>query len=287
MSANAADRFLNCVMKRSDSDSLFRIGAFLMITILAPAIAFVVMHEFLGSGSSIADTGVELVAWTAILYALYLEVKGLNLHLARDAEWADSLASYARFRGRGSDEIDSLAGSMRDAGNGRAMQVTKYTFLAMAVVNIAAAVLTGNRDIGVTSQSILTWAALILTVVEMAFTSAYILETITKHNFQQCKLTSLFVESMGGIINIGEMSTGAAKEKIDLLPHIILLMITLGVYSLFFNLFVLHRMNNHISCQWEYEERLLEEIAKAEGATDVRRIEVERKKVKAILGIFQ
>jgi hypothetical protein len=46
-------------------------------------------------------------------------------------------------------------------------------------------------------------------------------------------------------------------------------------------------MNNHISCQWEYEERLLEEIAKAEGATDVRRIEVERKKVKAILGIFQ
>ena len=276
---DAADRFLNCVIKRSDFDSLFRVGAILMLMVLVPLTVIFIMLQILVAGSGLMDTGVTLVAWTAVLYILYLEVKGLNSHCSRDAEWMASLAAYARSRGRGTDELDSLAESASAAGTGRIMQATKYTFIAFAVANTSMAVFTSDLDIGSLPHTVLSWAATAMIAVELVLTSIYILKTVSKHDSEQCAFTSLFVEDMGDVLGFDSpMVTDVTKSKSDLLPHILLLAVTLGIYSLFFNLFVVHRMNLHISCQWAYEEDLLEAMAKAEGATDVRRIERSRKK---------
>ena len=276
---DAADRFLNCVIKRSDSDSLFRVGAILMLIVLAPLVVIFVMFQILISGSGLMDTGVTLVAWTAVLCVLYLEVKGLNSHCARDSEWMSSLAAYARSRGRGTDEMDSRAESASVAGTGRIMQATKYTFIAFAVANTAMAAFTSSHDIGSSTHAALSWAATAMIAAELVLTSVYILRTVSKHDSEQCSFTSMFVEDMGDVIGFkSPMVTDVTKAKSDLLPHIQLLAVTLGVYSLFFNLYVVHRMNLHVSCQWAYEEGLLEAIAKAEGAVDVRRIERSRKR---------
>lgn len=281
---DAADRFLNCVIKRSDSDSLFRVGAILMLIVLAPLAVVFIMFQILIPGSGLMDTGVTLVAWTAVLYVLYLEVKGLNSHCARDSEWMSSLAAYARSCGRGTDEMDSLAGSASVAGTGRMMQATKYTFIAFAVTNTSVAALTSSYDVGSLTHTVLSWAATAMIVAELVLTSAYILRTASKHDSEQCAFTSMFVEDMGDVLGFkSPMVTDVTKAKSDLPPHILLLAVTLGIYSLFFNLFVVHRMNLHVSCQWAYEEGLLEAIAKAEGATDVRRIERSRKKSEMLM----
>jgi hypothetical protein len=233
------------------------------------------------------DTGVTLVAWTAGLYVLYLEGRGLNSHCSRDSEWMSSLAAYARSRGRGTDEMDSLAESASVAGTGRIMQATKYTFIAFAVANTSLAAFTSSQDVGSFTHTILSWAATAMIAAELVLTSAYILRTVSKHDSEQCAFTSMFVEDMGDALGFkSPMVTDVTKAKSDLLPHVLLLAFTLGIYSLFFNLYIVHRMNLHVSCQWAYEEGLLEAIAKAEGATDVRRIEKSRKKSAVLMDMM-
>jgi hypothetical protein len=72
----------------------------------------------------------------------------------------------------------------------------------------------------------------------------------------------------------------------DLRIHIILMAVTLGIYSIFFLLWSTHLMNLHMKVQRRYEAKLLHWIAAREGAVGVEKVMEKRASVYNFLRHF-
>ncbi|MBR4226588.1 MAG: hypothetical protein IKR86_07475 [Candidatus Methanomethylophilaceae archaeon] len=289
MDVTEADRFLNCVMRRSESDSLFRIGVVLSVTLLCPVFVIVIYYEWFDVIPKDAEIALGLAWWTIMFYTIYLEVKGMNLHRIRDTEWADALTSYARSRGRGSEDMDRFLESKGMANTDRAMKASKAAFLLMFAFNISLIFLMRLSGIDEVQGDLIVNVIPSLMIVELAVTAAYIFKVVASHDSIQNEFTVLFVEAMGDVLDVHDpMRTSLTGSRVRLWPHVVLLVVTLGMYATVFNLLAVHKMNIHVTTQWSYENRLVAAIAKAEGASRVEKDEAEGPKgVKALIDLIQ
>ena len=289
MDATEADRFLNCVLRRSESDSLFRIGVVLAVTLLCPLFVTLVYYDWFEEVPSNTDMGIGLLAWTVMFYTLYLEVKGMNMHRLRDMEWIGALASYAWSCGRGSEEMDGFLESKGMTNTGRAVKASKAAFLSLFAFNVFLVLLLRLVDIGEGHSEVITNVMPAVMVVELSVTAAYLFKTVALHDSVQNEFTSLFVEAMGDRLEVVEpMRTSLTGSRVRLWPHVVLLVVTLGLYSTVFNLLAVRKMNIHITTQWAYENGLVTAIAKAEGASRVEKDEAGSPKgAKALLDLVQ
>jgi hypothetical protein len=289
MDVTEADRFLNCVMRRSESDSLFRIGVVLSVTLICPIFVTVIYYEWFDDIPYNAEVAIGLAGWTILFYTIYLEVKGMNLHRIRDTEWIGALASYARSRGRGSEEMDRFLESKGMANTGRAMKASKAAFLLMFAFNLFLILLMRLSGIDEAQSDLIVNVIPSVMVVELVVTAVYIFKAVASHDSIQNEFTALFVEAMGDVLDVHEpMRTSLTGSRVRLWPHAILLVVTLGAYSTVFNLLAVRKMNIHVTTQWSYENRLVAAIAKAEGASRVEKDEAEGPKgVKALIDLIQ
>ncbi|MBO4569584.1 MAG: hypothetical protein J5674_06550 [Candidatus Methanomethylophilaceae archaeon] len=289
MGGTEADRFLNCVMRRSESDSLFRVGVVLAVSMLCPLFVAFVLYSWYEDQQSDMELGVGLISWTVIFYVLYLEVRGIALHRMRDAEWMGSLAAYARSRGRGTEEMDGFLGSSGVSDSGRALAVSRAAFIFLFAFNVFLALWMRASGIDEGSSSLISGLMPSLMVVELSVTAAYLFKAVVSHDSLQSEFTSLFVDAMGEDLGLREpMRTSFTGSRVRLWPHAVLLIVTLGLYSTFFNLLVVHKMNVHLTSQWAYEEGLVAAMAEAEGASGVRKGEaVALSGAKAFLDLLQ
>jgi hypothetical protein len=289
MEVTEADRFLNCVMRRSESDSLFRIGVVLAVTVLCPLFVILICYGWSEEITISMEIGIGLLTWTILFYTLYLEVKSVNLHRIRDAEWIGALASYARSCGHGSDEMDGFLESKGMANSGRAMKASKAAFLLLLAFNIFLVLTMRLATIGEEDSELIVDVMPAVMVVELSVTAAYLFKTVVSHDSVQNEFTSLFVEAMGDVLDVHEpMRTSLTGSRVRLWPHAVLLVVTLGLYSTFFNLLAVCKMNIHVTTQWSYENRLVAAIAKAEGASGIEKdVAGSPKGVKALIDIIQ
>ncbi len=272
MGKSEADDFLNCVMKRTESDSLFRVGLVLAITILSLFVTIFVLYTAYGDIVSDLILGFSLLSWSVTFYVLYLEIRGINLHRRRDAEWMAALAAYARSRGRGTDEMDAFPESSGSTDYGRSMTASKLTFLSMFAFNVFLAMWVRTLKLDAELENDILSMAPLLLVLEISGTAVYIYRTILDHDSVQSRFTSLFADNMGEELGIaGPLNTGLRGSRVW--PHVLAIIITLGLYSTFYNLVAVRKMNIHLTAQWAYEENLITAIAKAEGASGIRKNE--------------
>ena len=269
MGRHEADAFLNCVMRRSESDSLFRTWVVLAIAPLAPlATAFLLMN-LEGESAKDMTLGIGLLSWTVTFYVLYLEVRGLNLHRRRDAEWMGALTAYARSYGRGSEEMDGFSGSSGRASD-RSMAAFRAAFIVFLALNVSLVLWVRMTRVDVALEEAARALMPLAMAVEMSVAATYIFKTVLSHDSVQSRFTSLFVDEMGGTLGFRKpLRTSLTMSRIW--PHVLLVVATFGLYSIVFNLVAVRKMNVHLTAQWAYEESLLAAIAKAEGATLVRR----------------
>ena len=289
MDVTEADRFLNCVMRRSESDSLFRIGVILSVTLLCPILVALIYYDLFDDIPDNAEVAIGLSGWTILFYTIYLEVKGMNLHRIRDMGWISALASYARSRGCGSEEMDRFLESRGMANTGRAMKASKATFLLMFAFNSSLILLMRLSGLNVDQGDLIVNVISVAMVVELAATAAYIIKTLASHDSIQNEFTALFAEAMGDVLDVHEpMRTSLTGSRVRLWPHAILLVVTMGLYATVFNLLAVRKMNIHVTTQWSYENRLVVAIAKAEGASRVEKDEAGSPKgVEAFLDLIQ
>ncbi len=293
MDANA-DRFLNCVMGRSEHDTLFHIIAAILIMILIPALSTETIIEIVvDEDESLKDQALLdalMLTWTIVLFVQFLEVRGLSSHRIRDLEWTDSLIGYSRSRGHDVSRMEALMENSRIGSPKKVLIATKTTFAVLAVLNFAIIIMFSNEWMDGEYETQIGIGASMLILLEIALVSLYIDRITAAHDQMQHEFSSLLIESMGeDMAGASPMSSAITGKGLKIWFHLLAVAATLGAYSIVFNMLVIHRMNRHISSQWAYEQGLVTAIARLEGATKIVRAESEEKEgiVMRAMSIFR
>ncbi len=265
-----ADRFLTCVLHRSRSDMLVRIGMLFVITAVIPGLMLLLLVILLYIDRvTNPDCLVALSIFMCLLisYIIYRMFRILHYHHVRDMIWMDSLTSYAESKGKDVSELRSI---MNESEDTRSEQILRILY-CIAMVQGVVAVLEGlyviqdTQSMGILSTTFTAFTIIIL--VETAFVSSYQFVKIRRYDDIQCRFTVEFSELFRDELGMMPMVTGITVRR--LWPHVVLMFATLGIYVVIFALWTIHTLNVHQSRQWTYEEELVKGIAGLEGATGI------------------
>lgn len=280
MANKYAESFLNCVLKRNESDNIMRLGALLMVVAVTPVVVIGAMiiqiwfYDMIEALDFNDFVGVMLITSTIAAFYMLFMVTSAHKHYLRDKRWMEALSGYAASYGRDTAEMDAVASQFDDAWISRIRKGFMYYFLIILVANVLQSILLFASVMEMTlSMEVVGWLFLIVNI-ELVIASLYLFIFVRKHDGLQCEFTSLFCESMKEELPDAVPMDTRIKNRM-LWLHIILTIVTLGLYAFIFSLWVLHTMNLHIARQWTYEERLLKLIMARENATGIRKIDAE------------
>lgn len=296
MTDTGADRFLTCVVRRSDKDSIIRIGALLLIMVVTPVVAILltldilwVYNRFIADPTDVIElpnfildhmddfAGAHLMEYTIGTFILYLILKTYLEHNERDVVWMDSLITYMESYGRGIEELISIRNQIYLDRIRRVARGFLVWFAFVITVCVFQALFISLRNLE-PHMAVMTINILIFVmIVQLSFTSIYIYRHIAKHTVLQHRFTELFAEEMSDIFpNLGTIE--AIDAKIPLWKFVVPMILTFGLFSIISTMWSIHLMNDHIRDQWAYEEKLVRLIARHEGAIGVEHVHSEKKK---------
>lgn len=280
-----ADDFLTCVMGRSNDDTIIRVGSVLLLMVGIPAIMMVFIAA-LGTEDtdSIAFqlltalenhlTSITLFYSIFNSFIVYMIIQAYYKHHLRDMVWMSSLRGYASSGGKDVSELKKITGPF---ASNRAHIIVKVAFWYFAFVLIShtvMAIMLSTKTIDDYLATDITQIISAFLVFELALASCYVFVSVRKDDRIQCDFTSEWARLMKDEIPDAEpMATRIKMRRIW--PHILIIIVTLGLYSFVFALWAVHTMNLHISRQNTYEESVLKWIMDREGAKGIEGIEEE------------
>lgn len=280
-----ADEFADCVVRRTEYDTVMKPGI-LLLTMVLPALmalAAVTLVIDTNLGTNFTEEGVRAGILVALVvecciigYLLYTLSGRTQRHQARDDIWAEALIGYARTKGSDTAEMERLASKMHRRGRSplRALSLVLWGFsvLFLLALGIYLGLLAQPLDnrvfvLGTASYGLLILQFLLSTGLTYGFPRG--------HEKSQIRFAEEFSARMGDVgIDMPVMKPVVGK------PHwvicIILFIITLGLFSLIMFLLACRSMNLHIHNQWHYEEDVLKRIIEIEGGKSVRPVEGSR-----------
>ena len=294
-----ADTFLTCVVRRSEKDSLIRIGALILIMVVTPVLAILLTldafwvynrffadpEEIIGLPTFIIDhlddfAGAHLMEYTIGSYLLYLIFKTYLSHNERDVVWMDSLITYVGSYGRKTEDLKAIRDRIHTDQIRRVVRRFLYWFAFVVLACIAQALFISLKNMQPNSAVMIINIFILVMIIQLSFTTIYIYRHTSKHTMLQHEFTLIFSERMSDMFpDIGTISYDG--RRIPLWKFIVPMVITFGLYSLVSTMWAIHIMNNHIREQWEYEERLVRLIARQEKAIGVDMVTSEREKTLA------
>ena len=274
MGNEAADRFLTCIMRRTEKDKIMRVGSVFLVVAIVPmsVIGFLLLFMImLDVGDIVIDgndfAGIILFLGILEAFVVFRMVESYYKHQLRDIEWTLSLTEYAKSYGHETARLEEISEEMV---NNKAEVLSKAfgaLFLLILVINSLQAFFLSINSIttGVveTASSIISFSVTIL----LCIGGSYLFVCIRKHDRLQCEYTTVWSELMKYDLEVEPMETGIKHRK--LWPHLILIVVTLTIYAFIFAVWSIHTMNLHIARQQTYEDGLLKKIKDKEGATGV------------------
>lgn len=290
------DRFLTCVIRRSEHDSIIRVGALLLIMVVIPVLAVLltldilwIYNRFIADPTEVIElpefllehmddfVGAHLMEYTIGTFVLFMVFRSYLSHCNRDHEWMESLIQYVDSYGRDTSVMERIR---TEADVTRTKRVTigfLIWFIIVLVICMLQALFISLRDmdpdLAVTVINIL----IIEMIVQLSFTSIYIYIHIFRHTRMQSEFTESFKEQMSDMFPKLE-TMPKYTQPAKLWQFIVLMIVTLGFYSVISAMWSIHLMNNHIREEWVYEEKLLRMIAAHEGAVGVEKVFSDRPK---------
>ncbi len=296
MDRPGTDRFLTCVVRRSERDSIIRIGALILIMIVVPVFAILltldllwVYNRFIADPTDVIElpnfiiehmddfVGAHLMEYTIGTFILYLVFNTYLNHCKRDHEWMESLIEYVDSYGRDTSVMRRIR---NEADVSRTRNVTKgflIWFIIVLLLCMMQALFISLRDMQPDLAVMVINILILVTILQLSFTSIYIYIHIFRHTKLQHEFTESFKEQMSEefpkLETIGEL-----KQQAKLWQFVLLMVVTLGFYSIISALWSIHLMNDHIRDEWEYEEMLLRSMAAHEGAIGVEKVFSEKPK---------
>ena len=286
----AADAFVDCVVHRGDRDmmlkpSLFIAGLFIPV-VIGTAVAFAVLWLDSANGNPTFPedrykecvTVMLLTAFTAEAalssFMLFCVTRRNRNHLKRDTEWMEALSDFVDFHGGDSASMRRTALRNRSVIGGTATNLSMviWIVLTLALVALGIGIF---RTYDSASLDGVTMAVLVMAVPVMLILLAQFAITVgsvfifpSNHDAVQARFTEEFSEKCAGFgFRVDKMNHTVHRR--DIWPHLILIVVTLGLYSFVYLFISCREMNKHLAEQWDYEEMLMRRIVEFEGGTGI------------------
>ena len=286
------DSFPAAVRDRYNSDEVIRIGMVVLL-ILLPGIIEGILNA-IGEGTF---GGIELIKisiyhdeWSHLIrFCNYIIIATITCrmhsrlydHSVRDRIWRRSLIKYARGVGADTREMENVDADIRglERFTLRAVpSVLKWTMVAFSfyctlLVSTSLAMYNGGTpfivraviDMGFANQIedavlfLAQWIPDILLLMIILFCAPRALTMPCRHEVMQCRFTRAMSEALARRgIRVPPM-TNVVKHT-GWRKHLVLTVITLGIYLLFLFFVAIRSGNNHIINQWAYEDELVKRI---------------------------
>lgn len=286
----AADAFVDCVVHRGDRDmmlkpSLFIAGLFIPV-VVGTAAAFAVLwldsanggQTFPGERYRECVTAMLLTAFTAEAalssFMLYCVARRNRNHLKRDAEWMDALSDFVDFHGGDSASMRRTALGSRSI-IGRAvtdLSMAVWIVLTLALVALGIGIFRTCDSAGLdgVTAAVLVMAVpvMLILLAQFAITVGSVFMFPSNHDAVQARFTEEFSERCAGFgLEVGGMRHTVHRR--DIWPHLVLFVVTLGLYSFVYLFISCREMNRHLTEQWDYEEMLMRRIVEFEGGIGI------------------
>ncbi len=286
MGRNAdADRFVDCVVGRGRYDSVTRttllLASMLVPAIFGAAIALLASSRYPdvfdpGRDAALAVAMIVSIECGMISFILLFMSRRSKRHMRRDMEWMSSLCDYVDSIGGDSAEMRRLAGKADMLGakidNGASMAIWAFTALFICAVG---ALSYSDADVLGPNVRPVCAACYVLLLAQYLLTAGSVSRFPSKHDMAQCDFTKALareLRSKGILIDPMKRSTGGLHPVVSTA----LFIVTLGLSSLAMIVVSNIRFNNHIKGQWKYEEKVMEALMKAQGASGLEGCRSER-----------
>lgn len=287
--SRGADRFADNVVHRVDTDTVLKPWLIVLSLLIPVMFGFLLAYGYLyeDDGRYFRDSiddyllvtlvfGLFLLECGELSFLLYIVVKRNKSHLDRDAQWMDALCLYVDEHRGDSTAMRAIAANCKGVITGPATAVSfaawVFEVLMLVILGVLLAVTAPDGLEGYRSKAaILLPPTLIVLLAQLIITSGSAFGFPARHDKLQSEFTKELSSSASAFgLSIGPMPHIVQIRK--LWPHIVLAVVTLGLY-LFVYLFISCReMNRHLASQWEYEEYLLRSIISFEGGTGVEAV---------------
>ena len=272
-----ADRFVDNVVRRSDWDTITKTSVITLVLVFpivfALLFSFYVFYEnpdvFLDSENSILVALVVSLVGECFLASLILFslTARTHRHLRRDMLWMDALIGYVDSKGGDSERLRSIRGEVNDRWWTVKTLFSMCIWLSIAVILGAIGIFMFYRvnvlDMDVLNVVYLSYALLL---IQFIFTTGTTYRFPAKHDDAQHRFTKELQRCLPGI---DQPAMGHEVRIGSRIIHIILFVVTLGLYSIPLLLLANHGMNKHIRNQWNYETDLMMKIIRNEGGIGV------------------
>ena len=277
-----ADSFADCVVRRTEYDTVMKPGIIILTMALPALLALAVVTVAIDAnlGVNFTEEGVRagilvaLVTECSIIgFMLYMLSGRTARHQSRDDDWAAALIGYARSKGADVSDMEALAQKMHRRGRS-SLRVLSLVLWGISVIFL----LFLGVYLGLLSEPLDQRIYLLGTISYILLILQFLLSTGAtygfpyKHEKRQIAFTEEFSRRMGEVgLEFPSMKPLVGR------PHRILMgllfIITLGLLSLVLFLLACRNMNLHIHNQWGYEQKVLERILEIEGGRGVRPVE--------------
>ena len=276
-----ADRFTDNVVRRTERDSDTSVYVVFLLLCIPMFLAIVFSFFVVETNQDIFDSmDIIEIAFSTIFvsecciagFLLYSYTRTDHDHQARDVEWMDALIGYVGSKGGDTSDMERIRKGIRTSG----WSVKKAFSGAMLLVDLAILAVIGIAaflNVGMLAdrlfQMLLVCYAVLL--IQFVFTVSTTVRFPFRHDRVQCEFTEALSVQLRGIgIPMEPMDRSVRRSY--LLIHILLFIVTLGLYSCVLLLLTSYLTSRHIKTQWKYEQRLMMEIISFEGGVGIEGI---------------
>ena len=277
-----ADAFADCVVRRTEWDTVMN-PAMVLATMLVPfIIAFVIIPLVLPDDINTVFSEVAFLAGgitslvtecCVISLLLYMMAGRTAKHQGRDMIWADSLIGYAASKGFDTTELESLAKKMHKKWRAplKAISLLFFALNVLYLFIIAGVCFVGDGQIG-DMPYLLTLVGYALVLIQFLLTVGATYGFPFKHEKAQIAFTEELSSQLSRVgIDIGPMPRIVGRRH--WIICILLFIITLGLFSIVMFVLACRNMNLHLHNQWDYEQHVLDVIITHEGGKGVKPVE--------------
>ena len=257
---DAMTQYVDSVNGRYRSDLLMNMG--MVLVALLPIVTGIVLYALVQSSSYFADikgnptvVAVPIMAEgfiiSVVIYRMYARLRD---HSKRDSAWRKSLINYAGMYTHDLKELKDIdregdeIGSFPGIHPARILMVVLY----LCMVLLFFWLLPSHSE---KASAFAAVSGIVLAVLMFVTVFAKVLSFPYRHEHNQITFVSCFRKVMAPYgVNVEVMEP--VVEHRELWKHLVLAVVTLGLYAVVLMYSALKSMNEHMKSQWIYEDRL-------------------------------
>ena len=285
MGRKGADDFADCVIRRSSQDTIIRSKYIVLMVLIslacAAAISYILCERYVLRGMLTEDSfdvvSLELISCLCCFlnFTMYLICRRVRDHHERDIVWRRALIDYLSSYGldvKRLENIDARASEGRHALMAIVSFILWFASVLLSVSLVLIIMVEGSVSLQLRA---IFQVGYIMVLVQFICTLGTAVRYPARHDSLQVEFVDgmqPMLEDLG--IHVDAMKPIAAGH--GFLINLILFLVTFGLYALYMIGSSATRMNRHMFSQWAYEEKLLSEIMRVEGATGINVINAEQ-----------